>query len=121
MKRSLGRSESGHGASSTLRLSRRRWLVAAGAAIGAAAWPGHARSGATGDARSPATPIAAGRDWRGEQWVGTWAGRAATPFPAFEDFPSQLFELDNQTVRQIVTHHCRRRQGARALDQRLWR
>lgn len=84
-------------------LSRRRFVAAAGGAVGAAAGTG--RRGlaqqATPGLPPAATPVAS-RDWRGERWVGTWAAAPATPFPAFEDFPSQLIELDNQTVRQIV-------------------
>lgn len=49
-----------------------------------------------------ASPVAAGRDWGGEHWVGTWAASPHAPSPGFQDFPSQIIEFDNQTVRQIV-------------------
>ncbi|MGH2614064.1 MAG: SGNH/GDSL hydrolase family protein [Thermomicrobiales bacterium] len=86
------------------KFSRRQWLAAAGATIGAAAWRG---DGVLAQQATPvgspiATPVAVDRDWRDEEWVGTWAAAPHTPFPAFEDFPSQLIELDNQTIRQIV-------------------
>jgi lysophospholipase L1-like esterase len=43
------------------------------------------------------------RDWRGERWVGTWAAAMHAPSAGFgEEFPSQFFEFDRQTVRQIV-------------------
>jgi lysophospholipase L1-like esterase len=43
------------------------------------------------------------RDWRGERWVGTWAAAMHAPSAGFgEEFPSQFFKFDNQTVRQIV-------------------
>ncbi len=85
-------------------MSRRRWLAAAGVAIGAAAWRGREvlAQQATPVGSPIASPVAVARDWRGERWVGTWAAALHTPFPAFEDFPSQLIELDDQTVRQIV-------------------
>lgn len=92
------------GALSQVTISRRRWVAAAGAAIGSAAWhsQGALAQQATPVASPIASPPAAARDWRGERWIGTWAAAPHTPFPAFEDFPSQLIELDDQTLRQIV-------------------
>ncbi|MDQ3227772.1 MAG: SGNH/GDSL hydrolase family protein [Chloroflexota bacterium] len=94
----------GHEFSDRVRMSRRRWLAAVGAAVAATTLsdvPVLARQ-ATPVAAPMASPVAVDRDWRGERWVGTWSAAPQTPFPAFEDFPSQLIELDNQTVRQIV-------------------
>lgn len=78
-------------------ITRRRFVVAASAMAGAALWgrlPALARQ---------ATPIAEMRDWQGETWIGTWATSPHMPGPGFEDvMPSQIFEFDDQTVRQIV-------------------
>ena len=82
------------------RLSRRTWLAAAGAVAGTAALetiPARARQ-----ATPVATPVASSRDWRSERWVGTWTTAVHPPAPGNEEFPSQLFDFDDQTVRQIV-------------------
>jgi lysophospholipase L1-like esterase len=82
-------------------ISRRRLLVAAGAMTGTAFWgdnPALARQ-----ATPVASPVPMSRDWRGERWVGTWAAAMHAPSAGFgEEFPSQFFEFDRQTVRQIV-------------------
>jgi len=55
------------------------------------------------EATPVATPFPAARDWRAEQWAGTWAAAPHAPSPGFEEFmPSQIFEFANQTMRQIV-------------------
>lgn len=82
-------------------ITRRRFLAATGAMAGAAFWasnPAVARQ-----ATPVASPVPVGRDWQGEDWVGTWSTSPHIPSAGFEDFlPSQIFELDDQTVRQIV-------------------
>jgi lysophospholipase L1-like esterase len=87
------------------RFSRRRWLSAAGAVIAAAAVPAGLRAQQAtpvAPASTGATPVANGSDWRDGPWVGTWSAAVHTPFPEFGEMPSQLIELDNQTLRQIV-------------------
>jgi lysophospholipase L1-like esterase len=85
---------------SRMNLTRRRWLALAGAAGGAAL--GHAPAIAR-QATSEATPLAAGRDWQSEHWVGSWSAGVHIPSPGFGDeFPSQIFELGDRTLRQIV-------------------
>lgn len=55
------------------------------------------------EATPMASPIAAGRDWRSEDWVGTWAAAPNIPGEGIEDFlSSQIFTFDDQTLRQIV-------------------
>jgi lysophospholipase L1-like esterase len=82
-------------------ISRRHLLVAAGAMTGAAFWGG--RPSLARQATPLASPVAMSRDWRGERWVGTWAAAMHAPSAGFgEEFPSQFFEFDRQTVRQIV-------------------
>ena len=83
-------------------LTRRSWLAAtttaaAGAALGRV--PVLARQ-----ATPEATPQVASRDWRGEQWVGSWARGMHSPSPAIEDagVPNQTFEVGGRTLRQIV-------------------
>ena len=82
-------------------ISRRHLLVAAGAMTGAAVWgnqPALARQ-----ATPVASPVSMTRDWSDERWVGTWGAAMHVPSAGFgEEFPSQIFEFDNQTVRQIV-------------------
>jgi lysophospholipase L1-like esterase len=82
-------------------ISRRHFLVAAGALTGAAIWD--ERQASARQATPVASPVSMTRDWRGERWVGTWATAMHAPSAGFgEEFPSQFFEFDNQTVRQIV-------------------
>ena len=82
-------------------ISRRRLLVAAGAMTGSAIWNG--RPAFALQATPVASPVSTSRDWRGERWVGTWAAAMHAPSEGFgEEFPSQFFEFDKQTVRQIV-------------------
>ena len=82
-------------------ISRRRLVVAAGAMTGAAIWAG--RPAFARQATPVASPVSMTRDWRGERWVGTWAAAMHAPSAGFgEEFPSQFFEFDKQTVRQIV-------------------
>jgi lysophospholipase L1-like esterase len=82
-------------------ISRRRLLVAVGAMTGAAIWDG--RPAFARQATPLASPVSTTRDWRGERWVGTWAAAMHAPSEGFgEEFPSQFFEFDKQTVRQIV-------------------
>lgn len=81
-------------------LTRRRWLAVAAAAGGAAL--GHVPAFAR-QATPEATPLAAGRDWQSEHWVGSWAAGLHIPSPGFGDeFPTQIFELGGKTLRQIV-------------------
>jgi lysophospholipase L1-like esterase len=82
-------------------LSRRRLMVAAGAMTGAAIWAG--RPAFARQAPPVASPVSTSRDWRRERWVGTWAAAMHAPSEGLgEAFPSQFFEFDKQTVRQIV-------------------
>jgi lysophospholipase L1-like esterase len=82
-------------------LSRRRWLVGAAAVAGGTAL-GY-RSAFARQATPVATPLPAGRDWHSERWVGSWAAGMHIPSPGFgEEFPSQIFELGQRTLRQIV-------------------
>jgi len=76
-------------------------MAAVGAMIGAAIWDG--RSAFARQATPVASPVPTTRDWRGERWVGTWATAMHAPSEGFgEEFPSQFFEFDKRTVRQIV-------------------
>ncbi|MCD6058547.1 MAG: GDSL-like Lipase/Acylhydrolase, partial [Thermomicrobiales bacterium] len=82
-------------------LSRRRLLMTTGAMAGAALWGG--RPVVARQATPVASPVSTTRDWRDERWVGTWAAAMHAPSAGFgEEFPSQFFEFDKQTVRQIV-------------------
>jgi lysophospholipase L1-like esterase len=95
----MGRGQDGAPARGTI--SRRRFVVAAGAMTGAAIWS--ARPAFARQATPVASPVSTSRDWRGERWVGTWAASMHAPSAGFgEEFPSQFFEFDDQTVRQIV-------------------
>ena len=95
----LWRGQDGNPARGTI--SRRRIVVAAGAMTGAAIWAG--RPAFARQATPVASPVSMTRDWRGERWVGTWAAAMHAPSAGFgEEFPSQFFEFDKQTVRQIV-------------------
>ena len=82
-------------------LTRRRWLVATATVAGGAALgrvPVLARQ-----ATPEATPLIAGRDWRGEQWVGSWARGMVIPNPAIaNDVANEIFALGDRTLRQIV-------------------
>lgn len=83
-----------------VRLTRRRW-VAGMTGMGLTLWS--FRSGLARQATPIASPVDATRDWRNEQWVGTWAAGMHRPSPGMgEEFPSQIFELQNTTLRQIV-------------------
>jgi lysophospholipase L1-like esterase len=83
------------------RISRRHLMVAAGAMTGAALWGGQLVSAR--QATPDASPVSVACAWRGERWVGTWATAMHAPSAGFgEEFPSQFFEFDKQTVRQIV-------------------
>jgi lysophospholipase L1-like esterase len=81
--------------------SRRRWLAGAGALVGAVIWD---RGESIARQATPvASPVSASRDWPTEQWVGTWATGQHVPGQGFgEEFPSQIIELGNRTLRQIV-------------------
>jgi lysophospholipase L1-like esterase len=83
-----------------VRLTRRHWLAGmAGASL--ILWT--SRSGFARQATPIASPVDTTRDWRSEQWVGTWATGMHRPSPGMgEEFPSQIFDLQNKTVRQIV-------------------
>ena len=82
-------------------MSRRRLVVAAGAMAGATIWAG--RPAFARQATPVASPVSMTRDWHGERWVGTWAAAMHAPSEGFgEEFPSQFFKFDKQTVRQIV-------------------
>jgi lysophospholipase L1-like esterase len=80
----------------------RRQLVVAGAALsGAMFWRGS--STFARQATPIASPVDATRDWQSERWVGTWAAGVHRPSPGMgEAFPSQIFDLEGKTVRQIV-------------------
>ncbi len=81
-------------------VSRRHFVLAASALAGSAVI---GRGPAMARKATPVASPAAIRDWRGESWVGAWAASPHKPSPGFEDFlPSQIFELADQTVRQIV-------------------
>ena len=83
------------------RITRRRLVAAAGAMTGAAIWGGGAASAL--DATPTVPSVSVTRDWRRERWVGTWAAAVHAPSAGFgEVFPSQIFDFDNQTVRQVV-------------------
>jgi lysophospholipase L1-like esterase len=83
------------------RFTRRRWIACAAGAVGLAIRgtdAAYARQGTP-----VASPIPAGRDWRRENWVGSWAAGVHVASPGFgEVFPSQIFELGGRTLRQIV-------------------
>ena len=101
-------------------ISRRRLVVAAGAMTGAAIL------GRPTNLRTPSNPgripVASTRDWRGERWVGTWAAAMHAPSAGFgEEFPSQFFEFDKQTVRQIVRTSIGGDQVRVRLRQHVWR
>ena len=82
-------------------MSRRRLMVFAGAMTGGALWGG--RPAIARQATPVSSPASLTRNWRGERWVGTWAAAMHEPSAGFgEEFPSQFFEFDKQTVRQIV-------------------
>ena len=82
-------------------LTRRQWLAASATLAGGAALgqvPARAQQ-----ATPEATPLAAGHDWRGQQWVGSWARGMHTPHVGTgDDTPSQVFALGGRTLRQIV-------------------
>ena len=88
------------GFANRLPLTRRRYLagavaIASGSALG--------RGSAFAHQATPAATPAVQRDWRGEHWVGSWTAGMHVPGPGFGDeFPSQIFELGNRTLRQIV-------------------
>lgn len=80
--------------------TRRHVLLGVGALSTAALW---ARPVFAQQATPVASPVATNRDWRSEQWVGTWAASPHAPIEGLpEEFPPQRFEFDDQTVRQIV-------------------
>ncbi|HEX2283178.1 MAG TPA: SGNH/GDSL hydrolase family protein, partial [Thermomicrobiales bacterium] len=82
-------------------LSRRRLMMTTGTIAGAALLGGH--SAFARQATPVATPVNSARNWGDERWVATWAAAMHVPGAGFgEEFPSQIFEFDNQTVRQIV-------------------
>lgn len=83
------------------RVSRRGLLAGAGALAGMAFLD--RRIALAQQATPVATPLPAARDWQAEHWVGTWATGQHIPGPGFgEEFPSQIIELGNRTLRQIV-------------------
>lgn len=97
--RTPGRGQDGTPARGTM--SRRRLMVVAGAMTVAAIWD--RRPALARQATLVASPVSMTRDWRGEDWVGSWAAAMHAPSAGFgEAFPSQFFEFDKQTVRQIV-------------------
>ena len=82
-------------------ISRRHFVGASGVLAGLAL------AGLSPVSAQDATPVVsalpAGRDWRGEQWAGTWAAAPNFPGEAVEDFlPSQIYTFDDQTLRQNV-------------------
>jgi lysophospholipase L1-like esterase len=83
------------------RFTRRRWITGAAGAASLAILGAHAAYAQQGT--PVASPIPAGRDWRRENWVGSWAAGVHVATPGFgEEFPSQIFELGGRTLRQIV-------------------
>jgi lysophospholipase L1-like esterase len=83
------------------RLSRRSLIAAAGALAGTVILD--RQLAAARQATPVASPVPAARDWQSERWVGTWGAAPHIPSPGFEEFiPSQIFELDDVTVRQIA-------------------
>lgn len=97
----FGAGDQGTGMVATRRLSRRSWLAGAGAVVGTLVLD-HG-SGLAQQATPMATPLPAGRDWQAERWVGTWAAAPHKASEGFgEEFPSQILELDKQTLRQFV-------------------
>jgi len=87
-------------AATSSRMSRRRWLAAS---LGAGFAALGCRAGVAGQATPFPSPVSGSRDWQAERWVGGWAAAPHRPTAGFGDqFPSQILELDDQTVRQIV-------------------
>jgi len=83
------------------RFTRRRWIAGAAGAASLALLGTHTAHAQQGT--PVASPIPAGRDWRKENWVGSWATGVHVASPGFgEEFPSQIFELGGRTLRQIV-------------------
>jgi hypothetical protein len=82
-------------------VTQRGFLLGAGVLSAAALWerrPAFARQ-----TTPVASPVATNRDWRNEQWVGAWAASPHTPIEGLpEEFPSQRFAFNDQSVRQIV-------------------
>lgn len=82
-------------------LTRRQWLAATAMAAGGAALgqvSAHARQ-----TTPEALPLAAGHDWRGQRWVGSWARGMHVPHRGTgDDTPNQRFALGGRTLRQIV-------------------
>ena len=82
-------------------LTRRQLVVAGATMSGALLWRGS--STLARQATPIASPVDATRDWQSERWVGTWAAGVHRPSPGMgEEFPSQIFDLEGKTVRQIV-------------------
>lgn len=82
-------------------LSRRRWIAGVAGAASLALFGTHAAHGQEGT--PVASPIPAGRDWRRENWAGSWATGVHIATPGFgEEFPNQIFELGGRTLRQVV-------------------
>jgi lysophospholipase L1-like esterase len=87
-------------ASTSSRLSRRRWLAAS---LGAGFAALGSRVGVARQATPLPSPVISSRDWKTERWVGAWAAAPHRPTAGLGDqFPSQILELADQTVRQIV-------------------
>ncbi len=79
----------------------RRWIARAAGAASLTLWGTHAVYAQQGT--PVASPIPAGREWRTENWVGSWATGVHIAVPGFgEEFPGQIFELGGRTLRQIV-------------------
>ena len=82
------------------RLTRRQGIAAL-AGAGLTIWS--SRSVFARQATPAAAPVDAARDWTTERWVGSWSAGMHIPGPGFgEEFPSQIFDLSNRTLRQIA-------------------
>lgn len=83
-------------------MTTRRRFLAATSVLAGLALVGPTSAGAQ-EGTPLASPVAASRDWRGEQWVGTWAAAPNIPGAGIEEFlPSQIFTFEDQTLRQNV-------------------
>src|SRR4051812_34898257 len=83
-----------------LTLTRRRCLAGA---VALASGTTLGRGSAFARQATPAATPTVQRDWQSEHWVGTWSAGMHVPGPGFGDqFPSQIFELGDRTLRQIV-------------------
>lgn len=91
----------GSGSQTHVAMTRRGWMAGVGALLGALAL--NRKFAFAQEATPLASPVPALRNWERERWIGSWGAAPHIPSPGFEDFmPSQIIELDDQTLRQIV-------------------